>query len=47
MLLGYKDRAELANREYVSLTSVMEGIVIVQAVPEEGAQGNGATMAVA
>lgn len=35
VLLGYKDRAELAGKDYVSLTSVMEGVVMLEKVPEE------------
>ena len=35
MLLGYKDRAELAGGEYVSIASVIEGTVIVKKAPEE------------
>ncbi len=30
MLLGFKDRAELAGTDYNSLGSVIEGIVIVE-----------------
>lgn len=30
MLLGFKDRAELANADYISIASVMEGVVIVE-----------------
>jgi len=29
-LLGFKDRAELAGGEYTSVTSVMEGVVVVE-----------------
>ena len=42
MLLGFKDRAELANKEYNSLTSVMEYVVIVEKAPEEIEGGGGA-----
>ena len=41
VLLGYKDRAELAGRDYVPVSSVMEGTVIVLPVPEEAGTGNG------
>ncbi len=34
VLLGYKDRAELAGSEYTAVTSVLEGIVIVEKTPE-------------
>ncbi len=34
MLLGYKDRAELAGSEYTAFSSVLEGIVIVEKTPE-------------
>lgn len=33
VLLGFKDRAEIASREFKAATSVMEGLVIVEAVP--------------
>ncbi len=51
MLLGAKDRAELAGRTYKALSSVMEGVVIVQLVPEEAdaaaaTAGNGSSMSV-
>ena len=32
VLLGVKDRAEFANKEYSALTSVLEGVVIVEPV---------------
>ena len=35
MLLSAKDRAELASREYTCVPSVLEGLVIVEKVPEE------------
>jgi len=35
VLLGFKDRAELAGSEYVAASSVMEGVVLVEKVPEE------------
>ena len=37
MLLGFKDRAELAGNEYAPLSSVMEGVVIAQKIvqPED------------
>ena len=34
MLLGYKDRAEMAASEYKSISSVMEGVVIVEKVAD-------------
>lgn len=34
VLLGNKDRAELATSEHIALTSVLEGIVIVDQNPE-------------
>lgn len=34
VLLGHKDRAEIAGNEYSSLASVMEGVVIVENTPE-------------
>jgi 26S proteasome regulatory subunit N1 len=33
VLLGVKDRAELANRDFVALTSILEGVVIVEKAP--------------
>lgn len=30
VLLGFKDRAELAGGDYTSVTSVMEGVVVVE-----------------
>ena len=41
MLLGFKDRAELAGNEYIAASSVMEGVVIVEKIPEPPATGNG------
>ncbi|RYG69138.1 hypothetical protein EON64_03450 [archaeon] len=41
VLLGHKDRAELAGRDYVPFSGVLEGVVIVQPVPEEMLGGNG------
>ena len=38
MLLGYKDRAEIAGSEYTSVTSVMEGVVVVEKVPEKASE---------
>jgi 26S proteasome regulatory subunit N1 len=35
VLLGFKDRAELAGREYKAASSVMEGVVLVEKVPED------------
>jgi hypothetical protein len=35
VLIGARDRAELAGSEFVTFTSVMEGIVIVEKAPEE------------
>merc|ERR1712199_88582 len=35
VLLGNKERAELANTEWVSVTSVIEGIVILEKTPNE------------
>ena len=38
VLLGTRDRAELAGKEYVSVSSsVMEGMVIVEKAPEDEA----------
>ena len=34
MLLGAKDRAELAGNEYKSVGSVIEGVIIVEKAPE-------------
>ena len=34
MLLGYNDRAELATDEYISLTPILEGFVILKPNPE-------------
>jgi 26S proteasome regulatory subunit N1 len=33
VLLGVKDRAELANRDFVTVTSILEGVVIVEKAP--------------
>jgi len=38
VLLGYKDRAEIAGSEYTSVTSVMEGVVVVEKVPEKASE---------
>jgi 26S proteasome regulatory subunit N1 len=38
VLLGYRDRAELAGQEYSTLVSVMEGVVIVEKIPETPTQ---------
>lgn len=38
VLLGFKDRAELAGSEYTSVGSVLEGAVIVEKVPDTGAK---------
>lgn len=35
VLLGYRDRAELANKDYTAVSSVMEYVVIVEKAPEE------------
>ena len=35
VLLGAKERAELANQEYRVVSSVLEGVVIVEKAPEE------------
>ena len=35
VLLGAVERAEFANEEYLKLTSVLEGVVIVEKAPEE------------
>jgi len=35
VLIGYKDRAELAGKEYIPVTSIIEGVVIVEKAPEE------------
>ncbi len=49
MLLGSKDRAELAGREYVSVASVLEGVVILEMAKESeagaGAGGGASTSA--
>ena len=34
MLLGVRDRAELAGREYTSVAGVIEGVVIIEKVPD-------------
>lgn len=33
VLLGVKDRAELANRDFIPLASILEGVVIVERAP--------------
>ena len=38
VLLGHRDRAELAGQEYSTLVSVMEGVVIVDKIPETPTQ---------
>ena len=38
VLLGHRDRAELAGQEYSTLVSVMEGVVIVDKIPELAVQ---------
>lgn len=35
VLLGHKDRAEMAGSEYKSMSSVMEGVVIVEKLPDQ------------
>jgi hypothetical protein len=35
VLLNYKDRAELAGKEYKCLSSILEGIVILEKQPDE------------
>ena len=35
VLVGVKERAELANKEYITIGSVLEGCVIVEKAPEE------------
>jgi len=35
VLLGYKDRAELAGGEYAAVSTVLEGVVIVEKLPED------------
>ena len=35
VLLNYKDRAELAGKEYKCLSSILEGFVILEKQPEE------------
>jgi len=35
VLLNYRDRSELANKEFVSVTSILEGVVILEKAPEE------------
>ena len=35
MLIGSRDRAELAGNEFIACTTIMEGIVIVEKAPEE------------
>jgi hypothetical protein len=41
--MGFKDRAELAGGEYTAVSSVLEGLVIVQKVeqPPTATTGNG------
>jgi hypothetical protein len=34
VLLGFMDRAELAASEYKSIPSIVEGVVIVEKLPE-------------
>ncbi len=34
MLLGIKDRAELATDEYIAVSNVLEGVVILKPNPE-------------
>jgi hypothetical protein len=41
VLLGFKDRAELAGNEYSATTSVMEGVVIVEKIEEPEKEGGG------
>ena len=45
VLLGYKDRAELAGSEYTAVSPLLEGVVIVEKTPEvvAPAAGNGST----
>lgn len=43
VLLGYKDRAELAGQEYSSASSVMEGVVILEKLPDPLAPQGSAT----
>ena len=40
MLLGYKDRAELATPDKESLTSVIEGFVIIKNTPGDEEEKN-------
>jgi len=47
VLLGPKDRAILANREYLAHSSVLEGVVIVEKNPEEEAEAAVAAAAAA
>jgi 26S proteasome regulatory subunit N1 len=35
VLLGYKDRAEFAGSDYLTKTSILEGVVLVEKVPDE------------
>jgi 26S proteasome regulatory subunit N1 len=35
VLLGFKDRSELAGSEFKSLTTIMEGVVLLEKVPEK------------
>lgn len=46
MLLGFKDRAELAGGDYTSVTSVMEGVVVVEKKVEAAASDSSAPMAI-
>lgn len=41
VLLGFKDRAELAGADFVAASSVMEGVVIVEKVEQPVAPANG------
>ena len=35
VLVGVKERVELANQEYITLGSVLEGCILVEKAPEE------------
>ena len=38
VLLGFTDRSELAGGEFKSLTTVMEGVVLLEKIPEKGSE---------
>ena len=35
VLVGLKERAEMASQEYIAMTSILEGTVLVEKKPEE------------